>query len=256
LNAQRLGSQAYTGAATAEIARMADVVRGIDPDTPVPTCPEWSVAELIRHTGTVHRWATQMVRDCATERLDPSTLDLGLPSDPRDYADWLAAGAEPLASAFSTADPDAPMWAWGADQHARFWPRRMVHETTVHRVDAEIANGAPSRIDAETAADGIDELLENLPTASYFRPRVAELRGSGESIALRSTDAAHSWIIRLEPDGYQWERGATSDATVGVAAGTDTLLLLLYARGAPSGDGIEVVGDDSVLARWLECSAL
>ena len=28
------------------------------------------------------------------------------------------------------------MWAWGPDKHARFWPRRLLHETAVHRGDA------------------------------------------------------------------------------------------------------------------------
>jgi uncharacterized protein (TIGR03083 family) len=250
---------AYTAAAAAEIARMADVVRGVDPETRVPTCPEWSVAELVKHTGTVHRWATQMVRDLATERLDTRTLDLGLPDDPLGYADWLARGAAPLASVFGAADPDAPMWAWGADQHARFWFRRMLHETTVHRVDAEIATGRQPRIEKEVAGDAVDELLENLPSAGYFRPRVEELRGDGESIALRSTDSDDSWLIQLARDGFRWERGGaadTVDAAVGVAAPADALTLLLYARAAPHDGRYEVVGDEKVLARWLECSAL
>ena len=256
MSPQRLDSTAYTNAAVAEIARMAEVVRGVDPDTPVPTCPEWSVAQLVRHVGTVHRWATQMVEDRVTERLDPGTLDLQVPDDAGGYADWLAAGAGPLARVFTTADPDGPMWAWGADQHVRFWPRRMLHETTVHRVDAQIAIGAQPNVDADTAADGIDELLENLPAARYFRPRVADLRGSGEAIALRSTDGGPSWLIRLHADGFRWERGAAVDATVTVVACTDALLLALYARRAPTAEGIEVVGDELVLARRLESSAL
>jgi uncharacterized protein (TIGR03083 family) len=250
---------AYTAAATAEIARMADVVRGVDPETRVPTCPDWSVAALVKHTGTVHRWSTQMVRDLATERLDTRTLDLGLPDDPLGYADWLAAGAAPLAAVFGAADPDAPMWAWGADQHARFWFRRMLHETTVHRVDAEIATGREPRIEKEVAADAVDELLDNLPSAGYFRPRVEELRGEGESIALRSTDSDDSWLIQLAHNGFRWERGRAADsgdATVGVAAPADALTLLLYARAAPHDGRYEIVGDEKVLARWLECSAL
>lgn len=246
---------AYAQAASVEVARMADAVRGVDPAIRVPTCPDWSIADLVRHTGTVHRWAARMVRDLAPERLDPRSLDFGLPDDPVGYADWLASGAEELVTTFGAADPDAAMWAWGADQHVRFWPRRMVHETTVHRADAELASGSQPQIVSATAADGIDELLENLPTAAYFRPRVEELRGTGESIALRSTETSDRWLIRLLPDEFRWERGG-ADATVGVAAGTWDLLLLLYARRPMSDDRFEVAGDVSVLARWLECSAL
>jgi uncharacterized protein (TIGR03083 family) len=241
-----------------EIVLMADVVRGVDPDTRVPTCPDWTVAQLVRHTGTVHRWATEMVRRRSTERLDPATLDLGLPDDRGAYADWLAAGATPLVDTFTTADPDASMWAWGADQHVRFWPRRMLHETTVHRADAEIAVGAQPHRDREAAADAIDELLENLPTAAYFRPRVDDLRGNGESIALRGSDGADSWLIRLLADRFTWERTdaeVSAEATVTVSAPTSDLMLLLYGRRARD-NGFDVVGDDRVLARWIECSAL
>ena len=250
---------AYTAAAVTEIARMAEAARGVDPETRVPTCPDWSVAELVKHTGTVHRWATQMVRDLAAVRLDPRTLDLGLPDDGSGYADWLAAGAGPLASVFGDADPDAPMWAWGADQHARFWFRRMLHETTVHRADVEIATGRQPRIDAAAAADAVDELLDNLPSASYFRPRVEELRGDGETIVLRARDSGDTWLIRLAGDGYRWERAGADDTvagTVAVTARAEALTLLLYARSTPGADGYDVVGDEKVLARWLECSAL
>jgi uncharacterized protein (TIGR03083 family) len=253
MNARRWEPAAYAEAAGAEIARMAEAVRGVDPETRVPTCPDWSVAELVRHTGTVHRWATRMVNDRVSKRLDPRTLDLGLPDDAVEYADWLAAGAEPLVTTFVAADPDAPMWAWGADQHVRFWPRRMLHETTVHRVDAELATGTQPEIDAAAAADAIDELLDNLPSAAYFRPRVTELRGSGESIALHGTDRDDAWLIRLVATGFSWERRA-SRATVTVTGRTEDLMLILYGRRTRRDD--EVVGDDRVLARWLECSAL
>ena len=31
---------------------------GAGPDDPVPSCPEWTVRDLVRHLGGVHRWAT------------------------------------------------------------------------------------------------------------------------------------------------------------------------------------------------------
>jgi len=92
------------------------------------------------------------------------------------------------------------------------------------------------------------------------RPRVEELRGDGESIALRSTNSDDSWLIQLGPDGFRWERAGADEAveaSVGVAAPADALTLLLYGRSAPPRDRrYEVVGDEKVLARWLECSAL
>lgn len=81
------------------------------------------------------------------------------------------------------------MWAWGEDQHARFWARRMLFETLVHRVDAERAVGGESGIAPALAADGVDEFLVNLPYAGIFAPAVSKLNGSGETLAFQCTDS-------------------------------------------------------------------
>jgi hypothetical protein len=65
------------------------------------------------------------------------------------------------------------VWAWGPDQHARFWSRRMLYETVVHHSDAELALGREPVIDRAVAVAGVDEFLENLPSASVWAPRVA-----------------------------------------------------------------------------------
>src|SRR5690242_17015291 len=121
------------------VAAFADTVRSVDPATAVPTCPGWDIGKLIRHVGTTHRWAAEMVRTRAGQRLDARTLDLGLPADAAGYPSWITAGGEDLVTTLRNADPDDPMWAWGADQHVRFWSRRMVHEAIVHSADAQFA---------------------------------------------------------------------------------------------------------------------
>jgi uncharacterized protein (TIGR03083 family) len=245
----------HCGALAAEVRRYVDVVTGVDVTRRVPTCPDWDVAELVRHIGAVHRWAERMVRDGATERLARSELDLRLPTDVSGLPEWLGSGGEELVATLRAADPDASVWVWGADPHVRFWSRRMLHETTVHRADAELAFGRRPAIDAHTAADGIDELLENLPSAAYFAPKVAALRGDGESMQLEATDVDVDWVVRLEPNGFTWRRGR-ADPSVTVRAPITDLLLLLYRR-LPSTDAqFACVGDHAVLARWLDNSAL
>jgi uncharacterized protein (TIGR03083 family) len=239
----------------AEITRFATAVRGADPATAVRTCPGWTLADLARHVGMVHRWAAQMVRERATERLAREDMNVDVPERAADYADWVAAGAGPVLSAFRAADPAAPMWAWGADKHARFWPRRMLHETTVHRADAELALEREPRVDAATAVDGVDELLENLPHAAYFRPRVSELRGDGESLHLHCTDVDGEWTVYLHPDTFTWDHGHTK-ATTAVRGPASDLLLLLYGRRRPDDSRFERFGSDALLGRWLERSAL
>jgi uncharacterized protein (TIGR03083 family) len=238
------------------VAAYADVVRGADVTTPVPSCPGWDLRKLTRHLGTTQRWAAEMVRTRAAERLDPRTLDLDLPADDAGYPEWMVAGGELLVKTLRAADPDDGMWAWGADQHVRFWSRRMVHETVVHTADAAMALSRPAAIDAALAVDAIDELLDNIPTAGYFAPNVARLRGNGESVHVHCTDTDGEWMIVLGPDGYTWEH-AHGKGTVAVRGTAADLELLLYGRRRADDEArFARFGDTALLDHWLTNSAL
>jgi uncharacterized protein (TIGR03083 family) len=239
--------------ATAEIGRMADVCRGAEAATPVATCPGWDLAQLQRHVGRIHRWAATMVAEGSQERLPRERMDWPVPEDPAALPDWVAEGAAFAEDRFRAADPATAMWAWGWPKTAGFWPRRMIHETSVHRADAELALGRAPSMDAECAADAVDELLDNLPHAAYFAPPVAELRGDGEVLTFTATDTGAAWVVRFRPDGFSWSReAAPSTATVTTPTATD-LVLTLYGR-RPVADG-EVTGDASLVERWLTHTA-
>src|SRR5205807_1693289 len=147
----------------------------------VPTCPGWTVHDLVDHAGSIHRWAAHMVGARSPKRASFRDVDLAKPASDDGLAAWLRDGASVLTDASKNADPDDAMWAWGADQHVRFWPRRMLFETAIHRADLALAVGATPATGAASAVDGIDELLDNIPSASYFAPGVDELRGAGET---------------------------------------------------------------------------
>ena len=239
-----------------EIDRMARALGGLATDARVPTCPDWSVADLAEHIGTVHRWAMNMVAVLTPERIPSSTMDLGVPADPTDLPAWVRTGGGPLVETLRAADGAAPMWAWGSDQHARFWPRRMVHETTVHRADAEFAAGLDPQIDRSVAVDGVDEFLDNLSHAAYFAPRVKELVGSGARIAFRAHDANVTWTITLGSDGFTWDHTAPAPTT-SVEGTSGDLLLLFYGRRRRDEDGrFDVAGDEALLDFWVERSSI
>jgi len=238
-----------------ELDRLAAAVEAADAGAGVPGWPEWSVADLARHVGTVHRWAAHHVRTLSRKRIPSSTLGIEEPEDPGALPGWLRAGGDELLQTLRAADPDAGMWAWGADQHARFWSRRMLHETAIHRADAEQAMGQHPVFDAEVAADAIDELLENLPRAAYFSPGVVELKGKGETFAL-SADTGARWLIELGPEGYSWSRPGDGDATVELRGPLVSLVLAIYRRQRPDENGLTVRGDRTVLDHWLANSAL
>ncbi|HEY7485985.1 MAG TPA: maleylpyruvate isomerase family mycothiol-dependent enzyme [Streptosporangiaceae bacterium] len=241
-------------AVEAEIGRFADVARGADLTVQVTTCPEWSLADLIEHTGGIHRWAGAMVRDLAQRRYRRTEWDLGLPGRHDDYPVWLADGVRHVVAPLRAADPDAPMWAWGADQHARFWSRRMLHETTVHRADAELALGRDPQIAPDVAADGIVEFFDNLPgAAASFAPNLGKLRGDGEIIALTAPD--DSWLVTLGPDGPTVDLG-DGPATLTVRAGVADLMLFVWGRRKPGDPRLDISGDPALLTHWLTHSAV
>jgi uncharacterized protein (TIGR03083 family) len=247
---------AYCDVLEAEAERFVEAVRGVDPGLPVPTCPEWSLADLMRHLGGVHRWASHHVAVGARARVSYKEIGITPPEESERLADWVEAGIEPMVQTFRASDPDAPVWGWGADRHARFWPRRMVYETVVHGADATIAVSGETAIDSAVAADGIDELLSNLPQAAYFAPRLDQLRGDGETIGLRSTDSDDSWTVRLVPAGFAWDWSAiTCDVTVDGSNGD--LLLLVYGR-LPATDPERFVryGDEELLDRFIAGASL
>jgi uncharacterized protein (TIGR03083 family) len=211
----------------------------------VPSCPGWTVEQLVNHLGRVHRWVTAMVRSRAAERADFP------PRPERVDAEWLAEGVAELTAALEEAGPDVPMFTFPhGGGTSRFWFRRQAEETAVHRWDAEHAAdpGAARPIDTEVALAGVDELLDVL-----FAGRPIELDGT---VHLHATDSPHGeWIIRLDDDktllvGHGHEKG-----DVAVRATASDLLLWLWGRPIPA-DRLEVFGDEAVLGQWRAAFSL
>jgi uncharacterized protein (TIGR03083 family) len=156
---------------------------------------------------------------------------------------------EQLVATLRAADPDAEMWTLGRDQRVRFWQRRMVHEAVIHRVDAELALGREPMIDPTIAADGIDELLENLTTFPWLSKGLADFDHWGESIHLHATDGEGEWLINFVEPGFEWTHGHQK-ATVAALGSTANLLLLLYGRHRPDDPRLKVFGPTDLLAAW------
>ena len=153
----------YCAALTEQTALLAADVRGADLALHVPTCPDWSLGKLAQHVGRVHRWAAAIVEQRATERVDPRTVEDGrAPDDADGQARWLAAGADRVVAASRAAGPDAPVWTWAGPGTVTWWARRAVHETVVHRADAELALGREFSVEPELAADAVSEWLRLL----------------------------------------------------------------------------------------------
>jgi uncharacterized protein (TIGR03083 family) len=235
-----------------EIDRFADTLEAVDASLVVPTCPDWAVTDLALHLGTVHRWAEHLVRHRAERRVSIAALGL----EPCTInAEWIREGGQSLLSTLREADPEGPMWSWGADQHVRFWSRRQLHETLIHRSDLELAGGLSPKFDAAIAADAIDEFLENLAAAAAFSPEVAELRGRGESLVFVANDVDRAWTATLYPDAFEIRYGS-ANARAQVIGPAARLALLLYRRVSLEGSEVAISGNESLVDFWLAHSML
>ena len=175
--------------------RMAELARG-DLDAPVPTCPEWTLEDLLEHTGQVHRWQTEACRVDAGQFPDPATFARPR-GDDQSVADWFQEGVDAAVATMTAVAPGEPRWTWakpdGGDTSDWYF-RRIAQETLVHRIDAELAAGGEvSDVDATLAADGIAEMFE------VFTPLAAgqDIGGDGETLHLHATDADSEWLVTL-----------------------------------------------------------
>ncbi|HZA18820.1 MAG TPA: maleylpyruvate isomerase family mycothiol-dependent enzyme [Pseudonocardiaceae bacterium] len=248
----------YLDALTAQSALFAEALRGADLKQPVPTCPDWTLYQLAEHVGRAHRMATALITNRVTA--PPNFSELAMvtaPEDADELGTWLHDGTTELVGAIRAAGPQTPVWTWAGDQRVDFWARRMAHETAVHRADAELALGREFDLEPDLAADAISEWLDALgsPQAVEFRPEFAELRGEGQILHLHATDPglgeAGEWTVRRTPSGPVWEHGHTKGA-VAVRGGVVDLLLVLLRRVPAEQAPIEVLGDQAMLAHWLQ----
>jgi uncharacterized protein (TIGR03083 family) len=224
-----------------EASAFAAAARQAGPEAPIPSCPDWTMRELVRHGGSALRWAHAVL--VTREPVGGDGVDRQIPNDVDAYPDWLEASAALLAAELRAESPDAEIWAWGADHHVRFWARRMAHETLIHRYDAQLAAGNPEPLDGALAVDGIDEWVENAP----FHPGLAAARGTGETLHAHATDREGEWLFLLGPDGLEVRREHAKGDVAARGSASD-LALLLQGRVEPG--AVEVFGDAAVLDRW------
>jgi len=233
----------YLAAIRSEVDAMAEVARTAPLDTNVPSCPKWTIADLVEHTSRAHRWATA---NLAQAPADGPIMDQQQRPEDEAVADWLEAGSGAFLDKLSSVEPSQPCWTWTDDHTAGFWARRMAHETAVHLWDAQNAAGAPQPVPPAMAVDGIDEIFELIPFFNRFSNNT-EPWGHGETIHFHATDEAGEWLVQLNPDGIT----VTKEHAKGDAAArgpASDLLLVMFGRKEPS--TLELFGDTSLLDRW------
>ncbi|MFI6262674.1 maleylpyruvate isomerase family mycothiol-dependent enzyme [Micromonospora sp. NPDC051006] len=247
-----------------EIATQAELMAahlaGADLCAPVPSCPGWTLGQLVRHVGAGHRWAEETVRTRASAPLPDTALrDLSgqEDGDPAVLGPWLAEGGVRLADTLRAAGPQAQVWTpLPGRADAAFYARRFTHETLVHRADAALASGVPFTAGETVAVDALDEWMEldSLPVMLDLKPERRALFGPGRTVHLHATDVAPEvdaeWVVDLTGEVGTWRR-AHAKAAVAVRGPLTELLLTVYGRRSPHDGTVQVLGDGELLDFWL-----
>lgn len=192
------------------------------PDATVPSCPEWSAADLADHVAMVYAHKVVCIRTGAQPKPWPPAEGIG-PLE-RVFAE--------LIEELGARSPQEPASTWfPKDQTVGFWVRRMVHETAIHRIDAELAAGIePHPVHPELAVDGIDEMLRvSVEFCSDSWP---------EDFTEVLVDADHRPVL-VDAGGRAWS----------ITAGTERVLIADAEPGAAA--DATVTGDPGLIYRWL-----
>ncbi|MCP9210289.1 maleylpyruvate isomerase family mycothiol-dependent enzyme [Streptomyces sp. NEAU-Y11] len=237
----------------------------------VPSCPGWSMSDLVFHLGAVHRYVAHTVRERLTEAPDTSDLSLFQPPEDREgwpspeggphlgpvpvsLLDWFAEGAAALDSLFRTVDPDEPAWTLSTEQTAGFWLRIQTIEAALHRWDAERAASLPPRpMDAALAVDAIPHTFEVMAPARRRWKQAPP--GAGERFRFRRADGPEVWSVRFAgPDvrltAYSASGAPEEPCDVELTGTASELMLFLWQR-LPADRLTSVQGDRAVLDRYF-----
>ena len=240
----------------AQTALLTDYLGVADLGRPVPTCPGWNAAQLLRHVDGGLRWAAEIVATrAAAPPPDVALRDLSAftEGDPTLLATSLTEAAEQLAGILTAAGPEAQMWCPVEGGGSAFYARRFTHETAIHWADAAAALGMHYLLDSDVAVDGVDEWLELgcLPFHFDVHPWMRELLGPARTIGLHATDTGNAWLLDFTGDVIAWRRSDEPTAA-GMRGPVTDLLLTTYRRIPVDSRRVEVTGDGELLDFWLE----
>lgn len=222
--------------------RLIDVARA-DLGAVVPSCPEWTTADLLRHVAGVWEAFRVIVESASTDPPDFGAL-VGAPEASDELPAFVAERLDVLVATMAAADPDRPLWSWMGVKPTAVFLRRAHLETLVHRIDAELAAQDRTPVDPSVGLDGVDELL-----TEFLVERTEDLPTG--SLHLHQTDGDGEFLLDVADGAVVVSREhAKGDAAL--RAGGEDLLLAMWGR--RSLDGLELFGDRAVAEQWIALS--
>lgn len=218
-------------------AALSSAARG-NLEATVPSCPEWSVGDLVWHTGHVYLHKVAVMGAGGTEKPEVEFKDD--PEDDGKLIGWYENALNELIATLEERDPEDECWTFFGPKRLGFWHRRMAQEAAVHRWDAEVAAGDPQPIDSELATDGIDEMLNVMVPADEI-----PYEGPPGTIHLHRTDGDGEWLVTLDPGKVPATRSGHEKGDAALRGTASDLLLLVWRRLSPK--DVEVFGDQALI---------
>ncbi len=150
----QLNAQQARRAIVEHIRRVAESAAAAEPEPAVPTTPDWTITDLVKHLGQTQHWVAEIVERRTTNPAQLPTEMAVLPANPHEWQARLAESAQRIASACSDDALDAPVFNPAGDERpgTRFWMTSMLNEAVIHGFDAANAANQPTDIDAHVAA--------------------------------------------------------------------------------------------------------
>ncbi|MEU8159977.1 maleylpyruvate isomerase family mycothiol-dependent enzyme [Micromonospora parva] len=221
-------------------------------DVRVPTCPEWTVFDLVRHLGEGRRrWAAIVAAGPAD-----APPDIAAPAPPRvreALLAWFAASTAQLLSALREAGPDRGCWTWWGDsqspQTAGAVARHQLQQVAVHTYDAQVAVGAPEPLPDEVALDGVDDFLTTCVATTIAWPHEPAV------IDYHAAEG-RSWRLWFSADGARTARlsapvTAEDPGVAYVSARGTANELVMFFYGRIQMDLLQLEGDRRVLDQLI-----
>jgi uncharacterized protein (TIGR03083 family) len=237
----------FTDCLAEDYALLRDAAASVDLDVPVPSCPGWTMSNLVQHVAEVYLHKATVMR---TGEWPEPWPPAGLAAEPRLALLGRAYGA--LTAEFAVRDltESAPTW-YDPEETVGFWLRRMAQETVIHRIDAELAAGLPSaRVPDDLALDGTDEVLTRFLGYFSLEGEVSHLSGADGAAAIVVSSGGRRWTVRPSPSAEVTPvaEGTDDDPRAIVSAAPDPMLRWLWGRG---GDDLVTVAGDPGWAAYL-----
>jgi uncharacterized protein (TIGR03083 family) len=225
-------------------ALRAAVADASDTTIRVPSCPDWSLRELVEHITQVQFFWAAVVAAGPADAPPPDRLT-GTASDLLGRS---AEATEALLTALRAAGPDRGCWTWWGASDVPMTTgavaRHQVQEAAVHAYDAQETVGQPQMLPDTVGLDGVDEFAGVSFGTSGAWP------GKPAVIGLYAAEGG-AWEFELAEGGVRAASGEISlDAALHGPA--SDIVLALYRR-IPL-DRLRVEGDSAVLERLLAWS--